>query len=100
MQERVGKGEYDPATTRVVHFVRNPEAEMARQAEDAVLSSLQTENEALRTQLNQGIGKAASSDSENLAAAMAKAQVVSLERKVTHWHSLFSLYNGAFCLPF
>lgn len=82
VQERVGKGEFDPAITKVVHFIRNPEAELARQAEQTRISSLQTENEALRAQLSESVDKTPGSDSESLAAAMAKAQIVSLERKV------------------
>lgn len=81
LQERVGKGELNTATTKVLHFVRNPEAELARQAEQAKLEGLQAENDALRLQLSQELRNEPGSDAESVAAAMAKAQVVSLERK-------------------
>lgn len=50
-QERLGRGEYNAATTRVLHFKFNPEAEMAREARDARLAELESENEALRQTL-------------------------------------------------
>lgn len=50
-QERLGRGEYNAATTRVLHFKYNPEAELAREARDARLAELESENEALRQNL-------------------------------------------------
>ncbi len=51
MQERLGRGEYNAATTRVLHFKYNPEAELAREARDARVAELESENEALRENL-------------------------------------------------
>ena len=82
LQERLGKGELNTATTKVLHFIRNPEAELARQAEQAKLEGLQAENDALRLQISQEMRNEPGLDAESVAAAMAKAQVVSLERKV------------------
>lgn len=82
LQERLGRGELNTATTKVLHFIRNPEAELARQAEQAKLEGLQATNDALRLQLSQETRNEPGSDAESVAAAMAKAQVVSLERKV------------------
>lgn len=48
LQERVGRGEYNPETTKVLHFKGNPEAELSRAAKDALISELESENEALR----------------------------------------------------
>lgn len=50
-QERVGRGEYNAATTRVLHFKYNPEAELAREARDARVAALESENSALRQHL-------------------------------------------------
>ncbi|KAI3433390.1 hypothetical protein D9Q98_003206 [Chlorella vulgaris] len=51
MQERLGRGEYNAATTRVLHFKFNPEAEMAREVRDARVAELESENEALKQHL-------------------------------------------------
>ncbi|KAK9868220.1 hypothetical protein WJX84_004073 [Apatococcus fuscideae] len=82
LEESLGRGEYNSGTTKVLHFIRSPEAELARQADQAKLETLQAENEALRSQLSHGIEMSDESQSENVAAAMAKAHVVGLERKV------------------
>jgi hypothetical protein len=50
-QERLGRGEYNAATTRVLHFKFNPEAEMAREVRDARVAELESENEALKQHL-------------------------------------------------
>ena len=51
LQERVGRGDYNAATTRVLHFKFNPEAEMQREARDARVAELESENEALKEHL-------------------------------------------------
>lgn len=48
LQERVGRGEYNPETTKVLHFKSNPEAELSRAAKEARIAELESENEALR----------------------------------------------------
>jgi mitotic spindle assembly checkpoint protein MAD1 len=48
LQERVGRGEYNPDTTKVLHFKANPEAELERAAKEAKIAELESENEALR----------------------------------------------------
>ncbi|KAL4534140.1 hypothetical protein Ndes2437B_g03434 [Nannochloris sp. 'desiccata'] len=48
LQERVGRGEYNPETTKVLHFKGNPEAELFRAAKEARIAELESENEALR----------------------------------------------------
>lgn len=50
-QERLGRGEYNAGTTRVLHFKFNPEAEVAREARDARLAEMEAENEALKSAL-------------------------------------------------
>ena len=44
----MGRGEYNAATTRVLHFKYNPEAELAREARDARVAQLESENGALK----------------------------------------------------
>ena len=78
----------------MLHFIRSPEAELARQADQAKLETLQAENEALRSQLSHGIEMSDESQSENVAAAMAKAHVVGLERKVILLSPAARLHNA------
>jgi mitotic spindle assembly checkpoint protein MAD1 len=51
LEERVGRGEYNPETTKVLHFKGNPEAELYRAAKEARIAELESENEALRQSL-------------------------------------------------
>ena len=51
MQERLGRGEFNKATTRVLHYVHNPEATVQKAAEQAQQETLQAENAALRANL-------------------------------------------------
>ena len=51
LQARVGAGEFNAATTKVLHFRHNPEAELAREARDARVAELESENDALRAQV-------------------------------------------------
>lgn len=44
LQARLGRGEFNSETTRVLHFVRNPEAEAHRQIAEARISELDAEN--------------------------------------------------------
>ncbi len=81
-QERLGRGEFNPATTRVLHFVHNPEAEARREAEAAQLTSLQAEAAALRAQLAVLSSASGASDPSAPAAAVAAAEKTLLERKV------------------
>ncbi len=82
-QERLGRGEFNPSTTRVLHFVHNPEAEARREAEAAQVSQLQAEAAALRAQLAVlQSSDAGASDSSAPAAAVAAAERTLLERKV------------------
>lgn len=51
LQARVARGDFDPATTRVLHLRLNPEAELAREARDARVERLESENAALAQSL-------------------------------------------------
>lgn len=44
-------GEYDPTSTKVVHFVSNPAAEVARLQQEAQLDRMTVENKELRAAL-------------------------------------------------
>lgn len=44
LQARLGRGEFNSETTRVLHFVRNPEAEAQRQIAETRMSELDAEN--------------------------------------------------------
>lgn len=79
----MGRGEYNPANTRVLHFVHNPEAEARREQEAARISELETESTALRAQLQALQQPAAPGEEQNsMAAAVHAAEKVVLERKV------------------
>lgn len=53
VQERLGRGEVCAATTRVLHFVHNPEAAAEREAADARLAELEAQNSALKDAMQQ-----------------------------------------------
>ena len=53
MQEKLGQGHYNPATTRVLHLVHNPAAEAEKGQERARAAQLTGENAALKVQLAQ-----------------------------------------------
>ena len=82
MQARAGRGE-DPANTRVLHFVHNPEAEARREHEAARIGELEAESATLRAQLQALQPKEAGGGLESMAAAVAAAEKTVLEQKVT-----------------
>ena len=83
MQARVGRGEYNPANSRVLHFVHNPEAEARREHEAARISELEAESATLRAQLQALQPKEAGVEPESMAAAVAAAEKTVLEQKVS-----------------
>ncbi|KAK9907279.1 hypothetical protein WJX75_000576 [Coccomyxa subellipsoidea] len=83
LEERLGRGEYNPATTRVLHFVHNPETEARREADTAQISQLQAEAAALRAELAVLKSGASASDPTAPATAVAAAEKTLLERKVS-----------------
>ena len=92
-QERLGHGEFNAATTRVLHFVQNPEAEARQDAEDARLAELQAENAALRSQLQrveaqatQGTAPIPYTAVGATSIALAEAEITLLKRKARHFH--------------
>ena len=89
MQARVGRGEYNPANTRVLHFVHNPEAEARRDHEAGRISDLEAEAATLRAQLQAlrqrpaGAEAAPEGEQQSVLSAVAAAEKTVLERKVS-----------------
>ena len=48
LNQRLGAGRFDPATTKVLHFTRNPEAAAREEAVANKISALESENAALK----------------------------------------------------
>ena len=94
MQERLGRGEYDKATTRVVHFVNNPETLAHRTVQSSREDGLKAENDALKEQLrlleqraSAGGNTSAPDAAGSEAAAVAAAHITILTGKVSGQHS-------------
>jgi hypothetical protein len=81
LEERVGRGEFNPATTRVLHLRRNPESEARAKEEAAHRAHLESENAALRQNL-QRMEAAAAGSSDGAGAARGGVHVAELEGEV------------------
>ena len=90
-QERLGRGEFNSETTRVLHLVRNPEAEQERQDAVERIEQLALENNALRSQLQQLEAlkhtcfpetTGHDTDTHGVATALAEAEIAIAKRKV------------------
>ena len=84
LQARVGRGEYNLANSRVLHYVHNPEAEARREHEAARISELEAESATLRAQLQALQPREAGVEPESVATSVAAAEKTVLEQKV--WH--------------
>ena len=91
LARRVGRGEFDPAKTKVLHLVHNPEAEAHRTEAQRELEVLRAENGELRSQLRgrpappEGEGEAPTPGAGGEAAvssAVASAEITVLRRRV------------------
>ena len=87
MQEKLGRGEYNKATTKVLHFKRNPEAKAVEALEHKRCSTLEAENAALKGQLQKLEQQSSSSageyaDAGSVDSAVKEAQISVLQRKV------------------
>lgn len=51
LQMRVARGEFNPETTKVLHLKNNPEAELHKSMHEAKVAQLESENEALRVNI-------------------------------------------------
>ena len=90
----MGRGEYNPANTRVLHFVHNPEAEARREHEAGRISDLEAEAATLRAQLQAlqqrpaGAEAVPGGQQQSVLSAVAAAEKTVLERKVSPLHLL------------
>lgn len=94
-RSKIAAGDYDPATTRVLHFVHNPESEAAAAAQRQQLDVLMAERDALQAAL---ASRGAAADAEqhasgtastegqggqaDVALALKDAQIVVLQRRL------------------
>ena len=76
----MNKGEFNKATTRVLHFKKNPEAAALARAEQSRSSTLEAENTALKAQLQKLEGQSAEPASVN--SAVQEAQITLLQHEV------------------
>ncbi|KAK9820056.1 hypothetical protein WJX72_005559 [[Myrmecia] bisecta] len=90
LQEKLGRGEYNKATTKVLHYVHNPEAEAQKEVEQARQDALQAENAALKAHLQRleaqvkgGTAEGSSGSEAGMSAALAEAEIAVLNRKVS-----------------
>lgn len=87
LQEKLGKGEYNQATTKVLHFKKNPEAKAVEALEQKRCSTLEAENAALKGQLQkleqQSLSAAGGHvEAGGVDAAVREAQISVLQRQV------------------
>ena len=82
LQERLGKGEFNKATTRVLHFKRNPEAAAVGKLEQSRCSTLEAENAALKGQLQNLEGQSTAAAAGSVDAAVKDAQITVLQHQV------------------
>ena len=87
LQEKLGKGEYNKATTKVLHFKRNPEAKAVEALEQKRCSTLEAENAALKGQLQKLEQQSLSApgghvEAGSVDAAVKEAQISVLQRQV------------------
>ena len=59
LHERLGAGDFNRASTKVLHFVHNPEAQANEELRGAQIEALETENQALREEIKRMELKAA-----------------------------------------
>jgi hypothetical protein len=84
LQQRVGRGEYDPERTQVLHLRINPESEARRIATETRIAQLESDNEALKeniTKLETAMN-APSEDGSHRPAADAGLKVAQLESEL------------------
>lgn len=117
LQKRLGRGEFNQETTRVLHWVRNPEAERQREDAAARIAELELENSALHGQLQQlgsdtqqqhqqqqqpiagqlGLGvsgiQAAMADKE---IALSKQKIADLEKSIKRLKEVFNAHITTF----
>lgn len=73
LQSAVAAGDFNPATTRVLHLAVNPTSERRRLDDEAAITRLRAENAALKRQLQSARQKLAAAAAEAAASAAAQA---------------------------
>ena len=86
MQMKVDRGEFNPARTRVLHYVMNPESEAHNEHQKSKIQELEAENSVLKSKLTQQQGEAASSEpkSQPPTPAVVEAELLVLRQKVIY----------------
>ena len=84
LQSRLDKGEFNSATTRVLHFIANPEAEARKEHQSDRILELEAEVSLLKLQssLTDAAQKDKISGTDNTALAALEAKAVVTEQKV------------------
>ena len=87
LQEKLGRGEYNKATTKVLHFKRNPEAVAVEALAQKRCSALEAENAALKGQLQKleqqsSLSAGGHADAGSVDSAVKEAQISVLQRQV------------------
>ena len=108
---RVGRGEFDPTKTKVLHFVHNPEAQTHKSETDTEIELLRAENDELRAQLKNplltplntpgGPAEGASAPStagrdDAVSTAVAAAEATILKRRVADLEKRENRYKSIF----
>ena len=82
---KVDRGEFNPARTRVLHYVMNPESEAHNELQKSKIQELEAENSVLKSKLSQQ-GEAASSEPQSQlpTPAVVEAELLVLRQKVIY----------------
>ena len=107
LNQRLGAGRFDPATTKVLHFTRNPETMAREEAAANKVSALESENASLRQavqRLEEGSarcggsmgGGSARQPGEANQVALKEAELTILQRKLTSQEKMASRLKQAF----
>ena len=86
LQEKLGKGEFNKATTRVLHFKRNPEALAVEKIEQNRYIKMEAENASLKAQLQKAeshSSDAGPSEANSVQSAVKDAEITVLQRQVS-----------------
>lgn len=82
LEERVARGEYNPATTKVLHLRSNPEAELHRVAQESRIAELESENDALKSNVQRLEAAAGGGESGGLRVAQLEGEGNLLRRRL------------------
>lgn len=95
----MGKGEYNQATTRVLHLVHNPEAEAFKEQQAARIANMQAEIKALQNQLHsaEGTNGQTGSEDQSRSQAVASAEMHLLKLKVNKSNNARFMCTVQYC---